>query len=83
MDNIRFALLCAAAAVCFFLYQAWQTDYANQPTAQVAQQSGQPANTGAPVNAGGGDVPSIGAPSSQGSSTSSDGSGGNAPAGGV
>lgn len=81
MDNIRFALLCAAAAVCFFLYQAWQTDYANQPTAQVAQQSDQPADTSGPANAGDDDVPSIGAPSSKGSSTSSDGTGGNAPAG--
>lgn len=28
MENIRFGLLCAVAVICFFLYQAWQTDYA-------------------------------------------------------
>ena len=28
MENIRFALLCAVGVICFFLYQAWQTDYA-------------------------------------------------------
>ena len=44
MENIRFGLLCAVAVICFFLYQAWQNDYAptqadatsasNQTTAQ-------------------------------------------------
>ncbi|MES1929238.1 hypothetical protein SADO_08277 [Salinisphaera dokdonensis CL-ES53] len=28
MENIRFGLLCAVGVLCFFLYQAWQTDYA-------------------------------------------------------
>ncbi|RJS92569.1 membrane protein insertase YidC [Salinisphaera sp. Q1T1-3] len=75
MDNIRFALLCAAAAVCFFLYQAWQTDYAPS-SPQVSQQA-----DSAPASNDGqsSDVPDIGAtPSSQGSSTASSGSGGSA-----
>ena len=84
MDNIRFALLCAAAAVCFFLYQAWQTDYADQAATQVTQSSDSPAATQSARTGGdNADVPDIGAPSSQGSSTSSDGSGGNASPGGM
>lgn len=71
MDNIRFALLCAAAVVCFFLYQAWQTDYAPTGTSQ-----NQRAQTSQRAQAG--DVPHIGSPSSQssnqGSSTASGGS---------
>ncbi len=40
MDNLRFALLCALGVLSFFLYQAWQADYATDtPTADtVAQQ---------------------------------------------
>ncbi|WP_423822335.1 membrane protein insertase YidC [Salinisphaera sp. SPP-AMP-43] len=76
MDNIRFGLLCAAAVICFFLYQAWQTDYAPSQQAQTAQTSGQQANQSPGAAGDGGDVPDFGAPSSQGSSTASNGSGG-------
>lgn len=31
MDNIRFALLCALGVIGFFLWQAWQADYAEEP----------------------------------------------------
>ncbi|MDT0633577.1 membrane protein insertase YidC [Spectribacter hydrogenoxidans] len=30
MDNLRFALLCALGVLGFFLYQAWEADYADQ-----------------------------------------------------
>lgn len=41
MDNIRFGLLCAAAVICFFLYQAWQEDYSSAEHGQTAQHSSQ------------------------------------------
>jgi YidC/Oxa1 family membrane protein insertase len=44
MENIRFGLLCAVAVICFFLYQAWQTDYAPtqaDATAGKSQKSSQ------------------------------------------
>ncbi len=74
MDNIRFGLLCAAAVICFFLYQAWQTDYAPAGHGQAAQHTSQQAGANVDNDS---DVPDIGAPSSQGSSTASNGSGGN------
>lgn len=44
MENIRFGLLCAVGVICFFLYQAWQTDYA--PTqADATAANGKPASS--------------------------------------
>lgn len=43
MENIRFALLCAAGVLCFFIYQAWQTDYAPTGNEQVERSAEAPA----------------------------------------
>jgi YidC/Oxa1 family membrane protein insertase len=43
MDNLRFGLFCALGVVCFFLWQAWQQDYADTATpAQTSAPAGQP-----------------------------------------
>lgn len=59
MENIRFGLLCAIGVACFFLYQAWQTDYA--PTAVDSQQTATDrADDAAPAYAQGeDDVPAL------------------------
>lgn len=63
MDNIRFGLLCGAAIICFFLYQAWQTDYAPTDTRHTGSQVTQSTENS---RADDGDVPDIAqAPTSQ------------------
>lgn len=68
MDNLRFGLLCGAAVICFFLYQAWQTDYAPTDAQRMASNATQTA-TPDQTTASDSDVPDIAkAPTSQGSS---------------
>ena len=43
MDNLRFPLLVAFAVVSFFLYQAWQEDYAPKPVAESSSDLETPA----------------------------------------
>ncbi|MAS09380.1 membrane protein insertase YidC [Salinisphaera sp.] len=66
MENIRFGLLCAIGVLCFFLYQAWQTDYA--PTqADATSANGQTAGQNDYASADEDDVPSLSsAPESDG-----------------
>ncbi|MES1945520.1 hypothetical protein PC39_15434 [Salinisphaera sp. PC39] len=61
MDNVRFALLCALGVIGFFLWQAWQADYAEPaPREQVAER-------GELASAAADDVPSIDAAPGEGS----------------
>ncbi|GAB3672891.1 membrane protein insertase YidC [Salinisphaera aquimarina] len=57
MENIRFALLCAVGVICFFLYQAWQTDYA--PTHADATASNSQATAQNNTRSDDDDVPSL------------------------
>lgn len=57
MDNIRFGLLCAVGVICFFLYQAWQTDYA--PTQADAMADSAEQSTGENYTDRDDDVPSL------------------------
>lgn len=46
MDNVRFALISAAGVIVFFMWQAWQTDYAGQapaPTPAIERSAQAPA----------------------------------------
>jgi YidC/Oxa1 family membrane protein insertase len=76
MDNIRFGLLCAAAIICFFLYQAWQEDYgtSKQPTQQPTQQQAHHKN--------GTEVPDMGPAAGKKSGKSEHGGGGEVPGSG-
>lgn len=57
MENIRFGLLCAVAVICFFLYQAWQHDYA--PTQADATSANNQSMAQQDYAAGEDDVPSL------------------------
>ncbi|MDA3920349.1 MAG: membrane protein insertase YidC [Salinisphaera sp.] len=59
MDNLRFGLLVGVAVICFFLYQAWQTDYAPTHDQRTASHSAQQLSSGSSGSTPHSDVPDI------------------------
>lgn len=70
MDNIRFGLLCAAAIICFFLYQAWQEDYPPTDDKQDAEHTTQTHHSSHDADGGDDEVPEIDKSSSDDSTDS-------------